>query len=152
MKVLALDTATNTGWAVFDDEKYVESGVMSFKKKRGESNGILFLKFRTWVSELILTTRPDIVAYEQAHFRGGAATEICVGLQTRVQEAAAQHEINCLPVTTSQVKKSLSGKGSASKEDQIAAARIIIGRAPLSDDEADAIGVALATYEEFNFF
>ena len=90
MIILALDLATRTGWAVVRDGRVVESGVQTFDKRRGESNGVLFLRARKWLSEFGQSSPPDLVAYEQAHFRGGAATEICVGLQTRAQEIAAE--------------------------------------------------------------
>jgi len=151
MRFLTLDCATETGWALFVDDKYVESGVQSFKKKRSESNGFMFLKFRAWVNELILTTKPDVIGYEMAHFRGGAATEICVGLQSRVQEAAAEVSTPYKGLTTSQVKVALTGKGRASKEAMIAAAEAFIGHPVASDDEADAIAVGLALIEEFSF-
>jgi hypothetical protein len=35
----------------------------------------------------------DLAIYEQAHHRGGAATEFCVGLTTRVVEFAAENKI-----------------------------------------------------------
>jgi len=40
MKILALDTATKTRWAIFDSAagKIIESGVQDFAKRRGESN------------------------------------------------------------------------------------------------------------------
>ena len=82
MKILALDTATKTGWAIFDSAagRIIESGVQDFAKRRGESNGLMFLRFRAWLSQIIATARPDLIAYERAHHRGGAATEICVNL------------------------------------------------------------------------
>lgn len=152
MKILALDTATCTGWAIYDDGKYVESGTMSFKKKRGESNGLLFLKFRSWLEGFITTVEPDLVAYEQAHFRGGAATEICVGLQTRVQEVAEYHKVHYWPATTKKVKMALLGKGSGSKDDMVAAAQALVGKDMETDDEADAIAIALAAIAEFSFW
>jgi len=55
-------------------------------------NGILFLKTRKWMQDMLQRhvipygDAENIVVYEQAHFRGGAATELCVGLQTRAQD------------------------------------------------------------------
>ena len=44
--ILALDLATHTGWAVAsNDGKIISSGVQDFSKKRGEDNGLLFLRF-----------------------------------------------------------------------------------------------------------
>ena len=83
MRILALDLATKTGWALWDGAR-IESGVQDFSKKRGESNGMLFLNFNHWLSRIVnatagIPTPVDLLVYEQAHYRGGAATEICVG-------------------------------------------------------------------------
>jgi Holliday junction resolvasome RuvABC endonuclease subunit len=143
MNILALDCATKTGWALADGNgKIIESGVQDFSKRRGESNGILFMKFRKWLSELIISTEATVIAYERAHFRGGAATEICVGLQTRVQELSAEKELNVLPIHTAELKKFATGRGNADKSEMINIASLIIGRTPQDDNEADAIHLA----------
>ena len=84
--ILALDLATHTGWAVAsNDGKIISSGVQDFSKKRGEDNGLLFLRFKKWLKDMLkdhvlIPMQQTVVAYERAHFRGGAATELCVGL------------------------------------------------------------------------
>lgn len=114
MKILALDCATKTGWCLLDESgKIIESGVQSFEKRRGESNGLVFLRFRNWLGKLI-EFRPggaQLLVYERAHMRGGAATELCVGLQTRVQELAAEKMIESLPVPSTTLKKWATGSG-----------------------------------------
>lgn len=150
--ILALDMATITGWTLAqNDGTIVESGVQSFAKKRGESNGLLFLRFRRWVTEMAahLTDPINLIAYEQAHFRGGAATEICVGLQTRAQELAAERGIESAPVGTMTLKKFATGKGNADKAAMMAQAAVILGRAPIDDNEADAVLVARWAAQEF---
>jgi Holliday junction resolvasome RuvABC endonuclease subunit len=145
VSVLGLDCASKTGWCLVDSTgKVIDSGVQDFTKRRGESNGLMFLRFRKWLSGLLeLAPVPvGLIAYEQAHFRGGAATEICVGLQTRVQEIAAEVHIESAPVKTSTLKKHVTGKGTAGKDAMFKAARKIIGRDPIDDNEADAIHVA----------
>lgn len=154
-KVLGLDLATKTGWAVATRGRVVASGVEDFSKRRGESNGILFLRFRRWLDELIDLIGPDLVVYEQAHFRGGAATEICVGLQTHTQMIAAEHEIESAPVATSTLKKWATGSGRASKEEMIETSiRCLLEPRRITDDnEADAIHAAiwgLATFFSSN--
>jgi Holliday junction resolvasome RuvABC endonuclease subunit len=149
MKILGLDCATKTGWAITDSNgNIIESGIMDFSKRRGETNGILFLRFRKWLKDMIVLNHPDVLAYEQAHHRGGAATEICVGLTTRVLEAGAFHNIECLPLRTTEIKKFATGKGNAGKPEMIAAAKNILHRDPLSDDEADAVFVAKLAAQE----
>ncbi|MEN6621442.1 MAG: hypothetical protein ABFD50_07845, partial [Smithella sp.] len=68
--LLAIDTGTKTGWAIIKDGRVYESGVQDFSKKRGESNGAMFLRFRGWLGH-ITDLDIDLVIYEQAHHRGG---------------------------------------------------------------------------------
>lgn len=141
MNILALDLATSTGWALAENGR-IESGVQSFAKARGETNGILFLRFNRWLDEVASVggkARVRVLAYEQAHHRGGSATEICVGLATRVQEFCAKHGIECLPVHTATLKKHAVGIGNAKKEHMIIAASRFVGRAITDDNEADAL-------------
>lgn len=149
--IVALDCATKTGWAIAkNDGTIVESGVQDFKKKRGESNGIMFLNFRKWLWDLVQTAKTlkekepetDLIAYEQAHFRGGAATEVCVGLQTRCQEVAAMYVIESVPVATNSLKLFATGHGKADKAVMIVKAKEVLGRDPIDDNEADAVHIA----------
>ena len=149
MLILALDLATRTGWAIVRDGRVVESGVQDFTKRRGESNGLLFLRARKWLSKFA-DHRPDLVAYEAAHFRGGAATEICVGLQTRAQEQAAEWGVESAPVPTGTLKKWATGKGGADKAAMIAWAASKLGRQPEDDNEADAVAVGLWAAETYD--
>lgn len=155
--ILALDMATKTGWAVVSSKRgskrIVESGVMDFSKRRGESNGLLFLRFRRWLTDMVSGAigpgEITMIAYEQARFRGGAATEICVGLQTRAQELAAEFGIESAPVATNTLKKFATGSGTAGKDLMIARAKLILGRDPIDDNEADAVHIALWANAEF---
>lgn len=157
MVVLGLDTATKTGWAFYDSKsgKVIESGVQDFSKKRGESNGLLFMRFRKWLQDLVklAPVRVGLVAYERAHHRGGAATELCVNLTGRVQEICAGLEIECAAVPTMTLKKWATGKGNAGKSEMIEAALKVRHSSKvagyLTDDEADAIHVARWAAEEY---
>ena len=142
MKILAFDCAQKTGWAFMENGKIIESGTQDYRKKRGESNGLLFLKYRKWFLEMIKQFEPEVVAYERAHFRGGPATEIGVGLQTRVQETATELDLILLPIHTGALKKFATGVGNAGKQEMVDAAELIIGREVCDDNEADAIHLA----------
>lgn len=154
MKILALDCATKTGWCLLDENgKIIESGVQSFEKRRGESNGLVFLRFRNWLGKLI-EFRPDgigLLVYERAHMRGGAATELCVGLQTRVQEVAAERSIESLPVPSTTLKKWATGSGNANKVDMMIASKKYLGRPPEDDNEADAVLLAQYAHSEYGY-
>ncbi len=136
LKVLSLDLATRTGWAANDGKR---CGLMTFDLKRGESPGMRFLRCRAWLKEMYaLFGGLDLIVYEQAHHRGGAATVCCVGLVTEVQAFAANHNIELMPVHTATLKKFATGKGNAGKSEMIKAAENR-GWKVSDDNEADAV-------------
>lgn len=150
MSYLCLDLATKTGWSVVENGTIKASGVQSFAKKRGETNGIVFLRLHKWLDDMIaLCESTAVVVYEQAHFRGGAATELCVGLQTHTQSWCAAQGVECAPVTTSQLKKFATGKGNAGKDEMISKAQEILGRPPIDDNEADAVLIGMLAVDLF---
>jgi len=137
MNILALDLASVTGWATNVHGR--RSGVVDFALKRGESPGMRFLRARAWLAELwcLFDGQIDVIVYEQAHHRGGAATAVCVGLATELQAFAAQHNIETMPVHTATLKKFATGNGRSSKKDMVQAA-MARGWEPQDDNEADA--------------
>lgn len=147
--ILALDCATKTGWALWDNGKIVESGVQDFTKQRGDSNGILFLNFRIWLTRMLLHNI-TLVVYEMAHHRGGAATEICVNLTGRVQEMCSELKIEYTAVHTATLKKWATGVGNADKGEMMVRANILLGRKPIDSNEADAVMLAAYASEKYS--
>jgi Holliday junction resolvasome RuvABC endonuclease subunit len=143
MHIVALDCSTSTGWAVLRDSETPTSGVQKFQLARNESAGMRFIAFRSFLIRLLGANKGAIVVWEQAHHRGGAATEVCVGMTTRVMEIAAMFDMNCAPIHSREVKKWATGNGNASKElMQKAAAEKFDSYNPDTDpgaDEADAL-------------
>lgn len=142
VEILALDVATTTGFALRCGGR-IESGTVNFAPKRGESSGMRFVRFRVWLTEMIRTHAPRFVAFERAHMRGGAATEVLVGMQTRVQEIAAEFGLEYVTVETNVLKKFATGKGTADKAAMMATVTPHLGRTPVDDNEADAVWVLL---------
>lgn len=163
MIILGLDCSTKTGWCLLRDGIVVESGTMDFSKQRGESNGIMFIKFRRFLSSISGShekvygfsswsnpeMKIDLAVYEQAHHRGGAATEICVGMTTRVQEWAESQRIEYVPVHSATLKKFALGKGRGDKSEMIKAAQRFVSRPPIDDNEADAILLAIFAWSTY---
>ncbi len=137
MIILSLDLATKTGWACNIHGK--RSGVVEFQLKRGESPGMRFLRCRAWLNEMLQLCggKIDVIVYEQAHHRGGAATACCVGLVTEVLAFAAENNIEVMSVHSGSLKKWATGNGRASKADMIKAAQKR-GWDPEDDNQADA--------------
>jgi hypothetical protein len=152
MRILALDLGTSMGWAWWSGRRR-ESGVQTFDLKRGESPGMRYIRFGGWLSATAKWGEPgadvaneglgpELIIYEQAHQRGGAATEVAAGFSTRVQEFCARHGVEHAMVHSMTLKKFVAGKGHASKEMIVSAVNERWGPPFVtSDDEADAIGL-----------
>ncbi len=147
--ILALDTGTRTGWCLWDKGKVIESGTEDFSKQRGESNGMMFLRFRYWLGYMLTAYNISLVIYEMAHHRGGAATEIGVNLTGRVQECCSEHNIEYTTVHSNTLKKWATGAGNADKGEMMVAATRILGRKPIDDHEADACLMAKWASEKY---
>ena len=136
MIILAIDSGTKTGWAVNNGS--IISGVQDFSLKRGESPGMRFLKFQSWLKDMIKLTKPNMIIYERAHHRGGAPTEVGVGLTTIIQTICAEANIEHVALHSGTLKKYATGKGNASKEDMMQAARDLAWEFK-TDDQCDAL-------------
>ncbi len=146
MNILSLDLATETGWALHANG-IRSSGSIQFNVRRGESPGIRFVRFRKWLADMAFgpkVPKLDLVVYEMAHHRGGAATAVGVGFATVVLEFCAQFEIEHTGVHTATLKKFATGKGNATKDDVIRCVNEKFGEPGVyvdNDNEADAIAL-----------
>lgn len=146
MRILALDQATVTGWAVVEDTgAVVASGTwkLADRKRTGESRGMRYIRFRHEIEFAIKTYQPSVICHEQTLLRGGAATEIANGLKALILEAAAFHGLEVSCVHTTELKKWATGNGRAEKPEMIEAAQKLANRVPSDDNEADAILIGL---------
>jgi Holliday junction resolvasome RuvABC endonuclease subunit len=140
--VLALDLASETGWARRDHVGRIETGTVTFGVERGESAGMRYIRFGKWLDEM-LSPSPMFVVYEKGIHRGGAATEIAYGLSTRVIETCTRLAIDYAPVNVSTLKRWTTGKGNADKPAMLRAVnRQWRVSAPLTNhNEADALAL-----------
>jgi Holliday junction resolvasome RuvABC endonuclease subunit len=91
----------------------------------------------------------DLAVYEQSHFRGGAATEIGVNLTGRIQELCTDRGIEYSIIHTASLKKWACGHGKADKAQMVNRAAAYLGRAPIDDNEADAVLIGMMACEEY---
>lgn len=142
MKVLALDLGTKCGWAVFVDGARIASGVwllQSDRQRRFEGAGMKWLRLRSHLDEV---GKVDKVALEEvrrhmgvdaAHAYGGALATVSSWCEAN----GVPYE--GIPVAT--VKKHATGKGNATKDAMVEAARAKWSVSLASDDEADALWI-----------
>jgi len=148
MRILAIDPGLHCGFA-FSDGTFVESGVEDFSARHRESRGMVFLRFRNWLVTILMMWDVELLVYEQAHLRGGAATELIVGMTTRIQEECCKRCINYTAIHSMTLKKYATGSGRAKKEDVIRVAEERYGKKGLTSDEADALMMLAWAREEY---
>lgn len=127
------------------------SGVWNLAPPRGASPGTRYLYLRARLEEFRDgTNRPDLVVVEQAHHRGGAATEYAVGVTTHVQSWCAERGIEHSKLHGRHAKKIATGRGNADKDAMVAAAKAKWADHEFIDDnECDARWIAEAAALEF---
>jgi Holliday junction resolvasome RuvABC endonuclease subunit len=145
MKILAIDQATKTGYAVVENGKILESGVwkLADSKRSGESRGMRYIRFEKCLEDVQAKHGFDLVVHEQTLLRGGAATEIANGLKALVLKFAARHGIEVTCVHTSELKRFATGRGNADKAEMIDACIVRSMVIPEDDNEADAVLIGL---------
>jgi Holliday junction resolvasome RuvABC endonuclease subunit len=139
MKVIALDLAKQTGWAVMSAGGKVVSGHVTFTE---DTFPELAGAFWAWLED-ILKNEPDLVAYEAPVVKHPHATKILVGLSWLVILACKLRGIDCIPVTNTKVKVHFVGRVYGKKEKPypgiVEAEKR--GWSPRSTDEADALAI-----------
>jgi Holliday junction resolvasome RuvABC endonuclease subunit len=145
-KILALDLATSTGWAVMANG-VTESGTALFRRSHGRKTisddhaGYTFDAFDRWLAEMVATWKPEAIAYEEAGvFRNPTTARIPYGLRGIMFARAARHGVTLAGYAGSALKVYATGYGRADKKQMVAAARERWpGQDIATDDQADAL-------------
>jgi hypothetical protein len=142
--ILALDLATNTGWALRLTDGPITSGTVSFRPSRYDGGGIRYLRFRSWLEGIAADTGGiGVVHHEEVrrHVSTDAA-HVHGGLLATLTSWCEQHAVPYQGVPVGTIKRHITGKGNADKRAVIAAVRER-GFNPADDNEADAIAILL---------
>ncbi len=146
--VLALDLGTTTGWAMQLTDGAIVSGTVSFRPGRYEGGGMRFLRFRSWLEEM-LRSAPSLATEHFEEVRRHVGTDAAHIYGGFLAHLAAWCEMKMIPyqgVSVGTIKRHATGKGNADKQAVIAAIKSR-GFAPTDDNEADAIAILLWAIE-----
>jgi Holliday junction resolvasome RuvABC endonuclease subunit len=141
MKILALDPATNCGFAYLGDTGRV-SGTWDLSTRRDESTGMKLLRLESKLVE-IHKLGIDLLVFEAArHAMPGMQGALVhqAKLQAIVERFAEKHKIASRGYSPTEVKKFV-GKGNANKSAVIAAVKERFAYAGDDHNEADAIAL-----------
>ena len=146
MKLLALDLGTVCGFAIFKDGKFI-SGTRKLGTYK-EKFGARFHEFRTWLLNIIAKHNIEAVYFERVFGHKGVEAAHCYrGFLYMLASVCFQQDIPCISFSVQAIKKFMTGKGNATKDEMIAAARQK-GFNAETDDEADAIAIMLLAIED----
>lgn len=149
MIILALDLGTTTGWAIGEYsacepqiKKHLKSGSKNFKPTRYESHGMRYVKFTTHLNDLLAAFDIKACVYEEVRKHIGTdAAHIYGGFVATLQTWCIEHNIEYRGIPVGTIKKHITGKGNAGKEDVIMAVKQKLNIFPKDDNEADAVAL-----------
>lgn len=137
-RVLALDLGTRCGWAL-REHSLVTSGtweLSSPRQRRFEGGGMRWLRFRRLLEEVGLVGQ--VVFEEVRRHLGTDAAHAYGGALAVVTAWCEEHGIPYEAVPVATLKRHATGKGNATKEAMVTAAKER-GWHPVDDNEADAL-------------
>ena len=145
--ILALDAASQTGWAYLDTDGSICSGTKRFTGH--DLPGTLFKRYRIWLGETLNELAPALVAYEVPQIglanrvSGNASRLTLGGLYGVTMGFLAEQQVACMAVSPADAKKAATGRGNAGKRDVLQAIRDK-GHDVANADQADAVAILLA--------
>lgn len=146
MMILAIDPATQLGWAFRNAKGTIKHGTESFHNNQWDGAGVRYLKFNAWLED---QPRPELIVYEEVHGHTGTfASHIYGGWVSTLQSFGERYEIPYTSVGVRTVKKFWTGHGNANKSEMIRACRER-GFNPQDDNAADALAILHWAIEAF---
>lgn len=159
--ILALDTATVTGWACGPVGGTPKFGSRNFGGS-GVSRGLVFSQFRFWLHSGCHKLRPSLIVYESPYIprpqeaaKGAHQRRFVMNADTlrrllwfvgEIEEVAAELNIECSEATTGEIAKFFTGKarwpgGRDEKKERTKEMCRNYGWDVTNDNEADALAL-----------
>ncbi len=142
MRILALDLATRTGFAVGEASGEPRFGTKVIGRP-GESIGKFANLFDEWLSDMITLEAPELIVFEAPILPARTTPDTArklMGLAFLTELICYRRDVRCREANIMTVKKFFTGRGRASKAEMIEAAASH-GWICKDDNEADALGV-----------
>lgn len=140
--ILCLDLGTTTGWAMQTKYGHIYSGTESFRPGRFEGGGMRYLRFNQWLAQTNKTAEGiDAIYFEEVRRHVGVdAAHAYGGFLATLTAFCESFGIPYSGIPVGTIKKSLTGKGNARKDQMMVSIRAK-GHTPKDDNEADALAL-----------
>jgi Holliday junction resolvasome RuvABC endonuclease subunit len=138
VKILALDPATNCGFA----HSCGDSGTWDLSIRRDESGGMRLIRLRAKLSELKEAVGCDVVVFEAARHAAPkmqGALVVQAELQGVIKTWCEDNKVEFRGYSPTEIKKHATGKGNANKDKMLASAREKWPNKKMDDNQADAL-------------
>ena len=146
MTLLALDLGTDCGFAIYKEGKFI-SGTKKLGTNK-EKFGERFYAFRKWLLNILEKHNIESVYFERVYGHKGVEAGHCYGgFMYTLASVCYQQNIPCISFSVQAIKKFITAKGNATKNEIIAAVKRK-GFNPETDDEADAIAIMLLALDD----
>jgi crossover junction endodeoxyribonuclease RuvC len=146
MTILGVDPGSQvTGWAVVIDGAVHEYG--RIRPKKGDRSGV-----SGELRRLVFDHSCDLVAVEEGYVGKWPKSAVTLGEWRGIPKLVADEMgVRWMGVTPAEAKIALTGAGNADKSIMVRMAEGQFGLEGLTEDEADAIGIALAAESRAEF-
>lgn len=146
MKILSLDVASLTGWAISN----TIYGTWNFKTMTDESMGMKLIRFRAKLKEIHASEELDIIIYERPAGQHKKSIIHQSKLIAVLEEFCEENGIDYRAYSAKEIKSFATGNGNASKTDMVKAAKEKYKYEGDDDNEADALHMLNLFKEEYN--
>lgn len=145
MKILGIDPGIGIcGFGLIDEDVVLDFGVVT--TKIGAPLPSRLKELYDGLTEVFETTRPTVVSVEKLFFSKNITTGISVAeARGIVLLVAEQHQVPVYEYTPNEIKKTLTGYGSAKKGQvqEMVRTHLKLDTRPSPDDAADALAAAI---------
>lgn len=142
-QVLALDVATNTGFATT-----TASGVWKLTPKKDESKGMRLIRFRSKVVEMVDFHDIKLVVFEANVGYGKHPNFVGAEMIGVLKLILEERGIDYMAYQPTSIKKWATGKGNAGKPEMIRAAQFRWNMEGNDDNQADALAILHFTLDD----
>lgn len=143
--ILGIDLGASTGWVILDNGRYISGGTNVLKISSKETKAARWIKYRTWVIDILERVKPTSVAVEDVSRHSGVHAAHAYGYYRYVLEAECLlRNVPVISLSVGQWKKLAVGKGNAKKPEVAERLQKVYPIEFETEDHSDALGIAIA--------
>lgn len=125
MRILALDPATESGWAFIDESNPTSSLRFGSFSIPNQKNTLKWKWYRDRISLLVKIFRPELIVAEMPVIAHVGATIHHAKLVGLIELVCQESSIQFKQVAPTEIKKKFTGVGNADKQKMLSASRLI---------------------------